>query len=86
MPSLSPDGDGQNDLWQIEGIELYPNATVEIYDRNGKLLLTYKNYDNANGWDGTYNGHPMPSTDYWYVISIDEIDKEYYGHFTLLRQ
>ena len=86
MPALSPDGDGQNDLWQIEGIELYPNATVEIYDRNGKLLLTYKNYDNANGWDGTYNGHPMPSTDYWYVISIDEIDKEYYGHFTLLRQ
>ena len=40
----------------------------------------------AEGWDGTYNGVPMPSTDYWYMIDIEEIGMQYSGHFTLLRR
>ncbi|MDR1729771.1 MAG: hypothetical protein LBR52_03820 [Prevotellaceae bacterium] len=31
-------------------------------------------------------GKDMPTTDYWYVIDIEEIDKQYVGHFTLLRK
>ena len=83
---FSPNGDGVNDNWIVGSLaEVYPDALVVIYDRFGKELIQFKGGD-VNGWDGTYNGVLMPSTDYWYVIDIEEIDMQYSGHFTLLRQ
>ena len=83
---FSPNGDGVNDKWVVGSLaEVYPDALVIIYDRFGKELIQFKGGD-IDGWDGTYNGVPMPSTDYWYVIDIEEIDMQYSGHFTLLRQ
>ena len=82
---LSPNGDGINDTWTIENIDIYKNATVRIYDRLGRLIIEYKGYDNENGWDGTYKGERLPSTDYWYEIDLEEADRTYVGHFTLLR-
>jgi gliding motility-associated-like protein/uncharacterized repeat protein (TIGR01451 family) len=81
---VTPNGDGKNDVFTVPGLkEAYPDAKITIYDRWGKKLADYKASD--GDWDGTYNGHQMPSTDYWYEISVDEIDKTYTGHFTLLR-
>ncbi|MFC7357984.1 T9SS type B sorting domain-containing protein, partial [Jejudonia soesokkakensis] len=39
------------------------------------------------GWDGTYNGNPLPSSDYWFRVEYmeDETPKEFKGHFTLKR-
>lgn len=85
-PIFTPNEDGINDVWEIAGIEQYTETKVEIYDRYGKLLISYEGYDNTKGWDGTYNGDKMPSTDYWYVIYVREIDRSYTGHFTLLRK
>lgn len=84
---FSPNGDGIFDTWNIENIELYPTARVSIYDRSGKLIRKYDSgYNNINGWDGKdVNGIDMPSTDYWYTIDVDMLDKIYVGHFTLLR-
>lgn len=83
---FSPNGDGRNDGWVVAELPtVYPNAVVKIYDRYGKLIAEYLG-SNAEGWDGTYNGKPMPSTDYWYVIDIEEIDRQFKGHFTLMRQ
>ena len=83
---FSPNGDGINDGWVIGKLaEVYPDAKIWIYDRFGKLMIELKGSD-TEGWNGTYNGTPMPSTDYWYVVDIEEIDKQYTGHFTLIRQ
>ena len=83
---FSPNGDGVNDNWVVGTLaEVYPAAIVTIYDRFGKVLIQFLGAD-ADGWDGTYNGVPMPSTDYWYSIDIEEIDTQYSGHFTLLRR
>ena len=83
---FSPNGDGVNDNWVVGSLaDVYPEALVVIYDRFGKELIRFRGED-ANGWDGTYNGVSMPSTDYWYVIDIEEIDMQYTGHFTLVRQ
>ncbi len=80
---ITPNGDGTNDIFVVPSLsEAYPNSTITIYDRWGKKLVEYK--ASEGGWDGTYNGNRMPSTDYWYEISVDEIDKTYTGHFTLL--
>jgi gliding motility-associated-like protein len=82
---FSPNGDGVKDTWEVEGMrEIYPDAVVTIYDRFGKQLTQYKGAD--TGWDGTYLGKQMPTTDYWYIIYIEIINKQYVGHFTLLRR
>lgn len=82
--SFTPNGDGENDVWEINNIDKYPGATVKIFDRFGKKLCDMKAAE-MDAWDGTYNGRALPSTDYWYEIQIDEIDKTYIGHFTLIR-
>lgn len=83
--SITPNGDGLNDTWQIKNIDVYPLSVVRIYDRTGRLIFEKQGYSNETGWDGSYNGAPMPSADYWYEIDVEEIDQQYYGHFTLLR-
>lgn len=83
---FSPNGDGTNDTWVCPSLaDVYPNSLVSIYDRFGKLLIQFLGAD-ADGWDGTYQGVPMPSTDYWYQIDIEEINMQYVGHFTLIRR
>lgn len=79
---FTPNGDGNNDIWQIKGIANYPNAKIMIYDRYGKLLKQIST--NANqGWDGTFNGKEMESTDYWFTANLG--NKNFIGHFTLKR-
>ncbi|MCK9155208.1 MAG: T9SS type B sorting domain-containing protein [Paludibacteraceae bacterium] len=81
---FTPDGDGTNDVWKISNLDKFEVFTVQIFDRFGKQLYQYN--DPTMSWDGTYNGNEMPSTDYWYIINIEEIDRQYVGHFTLLRR
>lgn len=85
---FTPNSDGFNDLWNIKGIETLSNPVVFIFDRYGKLL---KQLDSVGGWDGTFNGRPMPSTDYWFRFEYEEDDagllvaKTRKTHFTLKR-
>lgn len=81
---FTPNGDGVNDKWMVEGIDTAPNAHVMIYDRYSKLLYKCKGSD-FQGWDGNYNGHGMVQDDYWYVILIPETNETLSGHFTLKR-
>jgi gliding motility-associated-like protein len=46
--AVSPDGDGLNDFFLIQGIECYPNNTVEIYNRWGIRVFGVDGYDNKN--------------------------------------
>ncbi|MCQ2234301.1 MAG: T9SS type B sorting domain-containing protein [Paludibacteraceae bacterium] len=86
VPSIiTPDGDGDNDYFAVENLDKYPDAVVRIYDRWGKKIVEYDGGAGYEGWDGTYNGKPMPSTDYWYDIWVEELRKSFTGHFTLLR-
>jgi len=79
---FTPNGDGFNDTWQIKHANLEPDLKVNIFDRYGKLLTNLNGYD--IGWDGTYNGYKLPTSDYWFVVTRANgvIHK---GHFTLKR-
>lgn len=70
--------------WLVENLYKYDDVKIDIFDRFGRLM--FSTTDALEGWDGTYQGTPMPSTDYWYVINIADIDKQYTGHLTLLRE
>ena len=81
---LTPNGDEENEVWTVYGLETTEKSRVRIYDRWGKLLMEFN--PNVENWDGTYNGKPCPSTDYWYEVDCEELDKVYSGHFTLIRK
>lgn len=82
---FTPNGDGFNDTWGIKGLTDL-KAKAYIYDRFGKLVK----FLNASSeeWDGTFNGHGLPSTDYWFLLEYknrDGLDKEFKAHFSLKR-
>ena len=79
---FTPNNDGYNDYWQIEGIEKYPNNKILIFDRYGKLLTQLSL--NSLGWDGFYNGKEMPSNDYWFTANLNN-EIIFSGHFALKR-
>ncbi len=80
---FTPQGDGLNDKWEIVNLDKYEHVRVSIFDRFGKKI--YETEDADESWDGTYNGNPLPSADYWYLIYIMDIEKHFKGHFTLIR-
>lgn len=79
---FTPNNDGFYDFWQVEGIEFQPNSTIHIFDRFGKLVCTLKG--DQKGWDGSYMGIEMPSSDYWYVGNLED-GRVVKGHFSLIR-
>lgn len=82
---FTPNGDGYNETWQIVGVEALPDSKIYIFDRHGKLL---KQLDPLSaGWDGTFNGNALPSTDYWFKIIYNQNGqtKEFGSHFSLKR-
>lgn len=77
---ISPNGDGRNDFFFIKGIELYPDNTVEIYNRWGVKVFETQGYDNsASRFDGYSNGRAtinnsdlLPTGTYFYIIKYKD--------------
>ncbi|MBJ7879361.1 T9SS type B sorting domain-containing protein [Gelidibacter salicanalis] len=82
---MTPNDDGYFDTWHITGVKTLPGTIVLIYDRYGKQLAQLTS--TSPGWDGTFNGHKMPSTDYWFVADVkkDGTTFQLTGHFALKR-
>jgi gliding motility-associated-like protein len=82
---FTPNGDGYHDTWNIVGLDGQPAATIYIFDRYGKLLKQISS--EGQGWDGTYLGQPLPSSDFWFSIDYVEQSqaKQFKAHFTLKR-
>lgn len=82
---FTPNGDGFNDFWMISGNGGIQNPLISIYDRYGKLLIQLN--ESSFGWDGTFNGVPLPASDYWFTIDFEEnnVRKSFKSHFSLIR-
>ena len=83
---FTPNGDGYNDTWNIKSLtSTNPNAPIFIFDRYGKLIKEIT--PSSSGWDGTYNGQPLPSTDYWFTVEFNEkgSTRIFKAHFSLKR-
>ena len=70
---LSPNGDGNNDSWDIQGLVDFPDASVTVFDRWGQKVYSGTAQDPA--WDGTTNGRECPTADYYYVIDLGDGQK-----------
>lgn len=78
---FTPNGDTFNDTFAPDGLEVFSNIAISIFDRYGKLLK-FGNSDSTS-WDGTFQGEQMPEDDYWYLIKADS--SQFKGHFSLKR-
>lgn len=82
---FTPNGDGVNDFWRfIPPIETGESniSVIFIYDRFGSLLAQLS--PDTKGWNGIFNGRPLPESDYWFkAVTIS--NKEVKGHFSLKR-
>jgi gliding motility-associated-like protein len=67
---FTPNGDGYNDTWNIVGVANQNNAKILIFDRFGKLLKQIS--PSGEGWDGTFNGAQLPSSDYWFTLDYTD--------------
>uniref|UniRef100_UPI00141DF8E3 T9SS type B sorting domain-containing protein n=1 Tax=Yeosuana marina TaxID=1565536 RepID=UPI00141DF8E3 len=81
---FTPNGDGVTDDWAPGCTITYKDLEYSIFDRYGRKIATKRL---GQTWDGTYNGTPLPTGDYWYVIKLNDKndDREFVGHFTLYR-
>ncbi len=72
---ISPNRDGNNDVWKIRGIENYPDNNVTIYNRWGDVIRKISDYNNTTrSWDGTNDdGKLMPNGTYFYVLEIEDV-------------
>ncbi|WP_194852255.1 T9SS type B sorting domain-containing protein [Nonlabens antarcticus] len=80
---FTPNGDGFNDHWNVYGpTNLLQDSRIFIFDRYGKLLAQIEG--NSAGWNGTFNGEQLPSTDYWFTVDLPD-GHNFKGHFAMKR-
>jgi gliding motility-associated-like protein len=77
--AFTPNGDGQNDFWDIRA-QSNPDCIVTIFDGRGSLVFQGK----GENWDGTYKGKVVPDGTYYYVYSCPD-KKPATGNILLFR-
>nr|WP_276898391.1 PKD domain-containing protein [Pedobacter kyonggii] len=81
--TFTPNGDNVNDTWVIKYLESYPNATVEIFNRNGNKVFFSTGYKIP--FDGNYQNEPLPVGVYYYIINPRNGRKTITGPLTIIR-
>lgn len=82
--AFTPNGDYYNDLWNIDNMELYPEADVQIFNKWGNLIFHHEGL--YEPWDGTMNENPVPSEVYYWIINLNHPDREVLkGNITIVR-
>ncbi len=72
IPTLiTPDMNGKNDFFVLEGLESLGKTSLIIFDRRGMKVFSSENYDNL--WHGIdYNGYPLPNDTYFYILRSEK--------------
>ncbi len=87
---VSPNGDNTNDYWRIDGIELFPNNLIRVFDRFDNVVYETKGYSNeSNNWEGQSN-HGMvqgtlPEGTYFYTVNLGNGEHALSGYVVLKR-
>jgi gliding motility-associated-like protein len=84
IPSaISPNGDGENDTWQIDHLGDYTGNQVLVFNRWGNKVFETSGYSRSNEWNGTISGQPAPVGTYYYVIKLGN-GRSYSGPLTVV--
>ena len=82
---MTPNGDGQNDVLKIEGIEKSPHNSLQIFNRYGVMVYSRNNY--VNEFDGRSNRDTaikanagLESGIYFYIITMHDLGQKHQGY------
>ena len=81
--AISPNDDGKNDVWEIKGMEYYPDAIIDIYNRWGDLIFRSDRGYNKK-FDGMYRGRHLPVDSYHFIINLNNGGKPILGNITII--
>lgn len=79
--TITPNGDGHNDVWEISGIGDYPQSDVSIYDRWGQRVF------HSVGYKTPFTGEGLPTATYYWVIELNKLEGQtapYTGFITIV--
>ena len=79
---FTPNNDGENDFWRLKNFP-FEKYTIYIYNRFGNIIKEIPS--NTGFWDGSFNGNPAPSANYWFKVVTDS-GQIFTGNFSLLRK
>ncbi|MFC2148588.1 gliding motility-associated C-terminal domain-containing protein [Bacteroidota bacterium] len=82
---MTPNGDGQNDVLTIEGIENSPSNSLQIFNRYGVLVYTKDNYrGDFNGYSNMENAiqkdSGLETGIYFYIITLNDLRRKHQGY------
>jgi gliding motility-associated-like protein len=80
---ITPNGDGINDYWLVNNIDMFPGHKIKIFDRAGRVLLWLRDY--KNDWDGRVNGAALDEGTYYYLIDFGNGKEFKKGYITIVR-
>ena len=81
---ITPNGDGLNETFYIQNMEVYPENTLVVINRWGQTVFETKDYKNSEGWDGTFNGASVPTGVYFYVLRFKITERVVKGSLTVI--
>jgi len=78
--AFTPDGDEFNQTWKfyVSGIDQF-NFELMIFNRWGEMI--WETHDPNVGWDGTYNGKPVPAGGYTWIANVKGLYNDYKQKF-----
>jgi gliding motility-associated-like protein len=85
IPSaFTPNNDNVNDSWEFENAHFYRNMSVNIYNRQGRLVFNSVGY--RQPWTGQRNGVSLPLDMYYYVIELNDGSGRGYKSYVMILQ
>jgi gliding motility-associated-like protein len=82
--TFTPNNDGIFDTWRMPKLSKYPSHRVQVFNRYGQLVYETSNFP-STGWDGTYNGKPLPFGTYYYIIELGGLQYPKKGYVTIIK-
>ena len=81
--AFTPNGDGQNDTWNIPALRAYNHYEIKVFNRYGGLI--YQSKDMSKPWDGSYKGAPQATGVYPYLIDLKDTGSKLKGWVMVIR-
>jgi len=86
IPTIfTPNDDGVNDFYTIQCLssERFGNNEVTIFNQYGDEVFHARPYQ--NDWQGTFNGEPLPTGTYYYIVDFGDGSAPQKGFLVLER-
>jgi gliding motility-associated-like protein len=80
--AFSPNHDGVNDTWEINGLEAFPGARIKVFNRYGAAVFASEHQPVS--WDGSCQGKALPWGTYYYTIDLQNGEKPVSGWVLIL--